>query len=244
MAHDLPEMDEETLRSFSRMRYGHEMWIDGVERKDGTISAYGLYGHKLQPDKPMPTDYANVLLYDDNGRADNPEREIVNKPRGWKFTFEDKGADVYTLYVDSNSVWVTNNEGWHRGCKRDYENVNYSGSFNMVAKRIISKTDDPGSVMHAALEIMPDKARYKVGDTAEFTILYEGKPLANRKATAYCDAWQDLKSVETDAAGKIRIPIDDAGSYVVIAKHVDASKCVSDEFDETSFSTTLLVDAE
>ena len=39
MATLLPEMDEETLRSFSRMRYGHEMWIDGVERKDGEITA-------------------------------------------------------------------------------------------------------------------------------------------------------------------------------------------------------------
>ena len=181
------------------MRYGHEMWIDGVERKDGEISAFGLYGHKLQPDKPMPTDYANVLLYDDNGRAENPDREIVNKPHGWKFTFEDRGADVYTLYIDSNSVWITNNEGWHRGTKRDYSNVNYSGAFNMVAKKIISRTDDPGSVMHATLEIMPSKAKYRIGDTAEFTILYEGKPLANSKIITYCDAWQDLKPVNTDA---------------------------------------------
>ena len=243
MATLLPEMDEETLRSFSRMRYGHEMWIDGVERKDGEITAFGLYGHKLQPDKPMPTDYANVLLYDDNGRAENPDREIVNKPHGWKFTFEDKGADVYTLYIDSNSVWITNNEGWHRGTKRDYSNVNYSGAFNMVAKKIISRTDDPGSVMHATLEIMPSKAKYRVGDTAEFTILYEGKPLANSKIVTYCSAWQDLKPVNTDAEGKIRIPVDDRGSYVVIAKHTDTTKC-SEDFDETGFSTTLLVEAE
>lgn len=243
MAKALPEMDEETLRSFSRMRYGHEMWLDGVEKKDGIISAYGLYGHKLQPDKPMPTDYANVLLYDDNGRAENPDREIVNKPHGWKFSFEDKGADVYTLYIDSNSVWITNDEGWHRGGKRDYSNVTYSGAFNMVAKKIISKTDDPGSVMHATLEIMPSKAKYKVGDTAEFTILYEEKPLPNTKIITYCNAWQDLQPMNTDAEGKIRIPVKDKGSYVVIAKYTDTTKA-SDDFDETGFSTTLLVDAE
>ena len=240
----LPEMDEETLRSFSRMRYGHEMWIDGVERKDGEITAFGLYGHKLQPDKPMPTDYANVLLYDDNGRAENPDREIVNKPHGWKFTFEDKGADVYTLYIDSNSVWITNNEGWHRGTKRDYSNVNYSGAFNMVAKKIISKTEDPGSVMHAALEVMPEAATLKVGSDATMGIFYEGKPLASAKCIIFNRGWQDLLMTKSGADGKVTFKVDQPGDYIVIAKYTDTTKSVSDEFDETSFTTALTIGAE
>lgn len=239
------EMDEETSRSFSRMAYGHEMWIGDVVRKDGVITALGLYGHKLLPDKPMPTDYANVVLYDDNGRADTPERDIINKPRGWQFTFPDKGAEVYTLYIDSDSLWVVNDEGWHRGSKRDYDKITYSGSFNMIAKRIISKNrENPGSVMHAALEIMPDKASYKMGETAVFTILYEGKPLADHKVILFGAGWQDLHNDRTDADGKVSMKVDNPGSYVVIAKHNDPSKCKEDEYDETSFSSTLVVDAE
>ena len=236
-------MDPETFRSFGRQIYGHEIWLGDVFKEDREICVYALYGHKMVPDKPMPTDYAKPVLYDDNGRIGNPDREIVKEPHGWKFSFEDKGADVYTLYIDSNSVWITNDEGWHRGGKRDYSNVTYSGAFNMVAKKIISKTDDPGSVMHATLEIMPSKAKYKVGDTAEFTILYEEKPLPNTKIITYCNAWQDLQPMNTDTEGKIRIPVKDKGSYVVIAKYTDTTKA-SDDFDETGFSTTLLVDAE
>lgn len=245
MAINHQEMDEETARSFSRMAYGHEMWIGDVVRKDGTIEALGLYGHKLQPDKPMPTDYANVLLYDDDGRAPNPEREIINKPRGWRFSFEDKGAKVYTLYIDSDSVWVTNDEGWHRGVKRDYQNVKYSSAYNMVAKRIISRdAADPGSVMHATLEIMPDRASYKVGETARFRVLYEGRPMPNLKVVVFNSGWQDLQFSKTDADGVVSVPVDQKGSIAVIAKYSDSTKAVSEEFDETSFSTTLVVDAE
>ncbi len=87
MPSDSDYMDPETLRSLSRQIYGHEMWIDGVGRDGDEIFAYGLYGHKMVPDKPMPTDYANVLLYDDNGRVENPDREIVKNPHGWRFSF-------------------------------------------------------------------------------------------------------------------------------------------------------------
>ncbi len=245
MADNHHVMDEETSRSFSRMAYGHEMWIEGVKRENGTVSAYGLYGHKLVPDKPMPTDYANVILYDDDGRAPNPEREIVNKPRGWRFTFEDKGADVYTLYIDSNSVWVTNNEGWHRGSKRDYENVKTSAAYSMVAKRIISRDGkNPGSVMHANLEIVPDKATYKTGETAVFKVFYDGKPMPGLKMVVYCSHWQDLQFVKTDAEGILKVPVEQAGSIAVIAKYTDTDKAVSEEFDETSYTTSLVVDAE
>ncbi len=239
------EMDEETLRSFSRMMYGHELWLDRYERRDGRISVYGYYGHKLNPDKPMPTDYANVIVYDDDGRAGDPEKEIVRKPAGWMFSFEDKGADVYTVYVDSNSVWVTNDEGWHRGTKRDWDNVTYSGAANMVAKRIISKNSaDPGDVMHAALEIMPVKAVFKVGEEASMRILYEGKPLKGNKCIVFNRNWQDLRTVSADDDGVLRFVADQPGMYIIVTKHVDPNKSVSEEFDETVFNTSLTIEAE
>lgn len=238
------EMDAETLRSFSRMVYGHEIWIEGVERNGNEVSAFGLYGHKLLPDKPMPTDYANVLLYDDDHRVEDPEREIVNEPHGWKFTFEDKGADVYTLYVDSNSVWVTNDEGWHRGGKRDYDAVNYAGAFNMVAKRIISKDGkNPGNVMHASLEIMPSESTLKVGKETELKVLYEGNPLPNQKVIVYCRGWDELKTMKTDANGILRLVPEDKGTYAFIAKYTDTDKA-TEEFDETVFTMALTIEAE
>ena len=239
------EMDPETLRSFSRAAYGHEIWIGDVFREGGNICAYGLYGHKMVPDKPMPTDYANVILYDDGGRVPDPEREIINDPHGWKFSFPDGGADVYTLYVDSNSVWVTDEEGWHRGCKRDYSAVKYSGAFNMVAKRIISRGGkDPGNVMHAALELMPEKAKLAAGEDVRIKVLYEGQPLKNHRILCYCHAEEQAEFFDTDGDGMLTYPVRKKGDYIFIAKYTDENKKVDEEFDETAFTTTLTMETD
>lgn len=237
-------MDRETERSFSRMIYGHEIWIEGVKKEGDEISVIGLYGHKLLPDKPMPTDYANPVVYDNNGPMETPDRDIINEPRGWQFTFKDNGAKVYTFYIDSCSTWVTDDEGWHRGNKRDFSKTNYSGSFRMMAKRIIPVDGcDAGEVVHAELEIMPDKGKFKVGTDGTITVLYEGKPLSNNKVLVYNRAWQNIEEYKTDSAGKLTIPIKDKGDYVFITKYTDTTK-VSDDFDETVFSMTLTVEAE
>lgn len=237
-------LDPETERSYSRQIYGHEIWIGKVWKEDGAFNAYGLYGHMMVPDKPMPTDYANVLLYDDNGRVEDPDREIVKNPHGWLFSFEDKGADVYTLYVDSNSVWVTNDEGWHRGTKTDYSQVKYCGAYNMVAKRIISKDGvNPGSVMHCALEIMPERATLEVGKDARMKVLYEGNPMRNAKVITYAEDDEDFVVYRTDDEGILTYPVRKRAMHVFIAKYTDESKSTED-FDETSFTTALSMEAE
>ena len=239
------EMDLETERSFSRMAYGHEMWIEGLKLKDGMFSLYGLYGHKLLPDKPMPTDYANPVLYDDDKRVEDPYRDIVNEPRGWEFEFEDKGAKVYTFYIDSCSTWVTDDEGWHRGSKRDFDKVSYSGSFHMTAKKIISRNKkDVGDVRHAELEIVPSEATLYKGKKAEIEVSYEGKPLPDHKVIVYCRGWQDLQTMKTDSDGKLRFDVTDKGTYIFITKYTDTSKSESEDFDETVYSSTLSMEAE
>ena len=243
MERDHIEMDPETFRSFCRQIYGHEIWLGDQGNESGEIFVYGLYGHKMVPDKPMPTDYAHVVLYDDDGRAPNPDREIVEEIQGWKFSFKDEGADVYTLYVDSNSTWVTDEEGWHRGVKRDFSTVKYSGAFNMVAKRIISRNGvNPGNVIHAALEIMPETASLKVGEDARMRILYEGNPMKDFKVLCFCKATENVETYRTDSEGILTYPVKEKGSYLFIAKYTDTEKKVDEEFDETGFTTTLTME--
>lgn len=239
------EIDPETMRSFSRQYYGHEIWLGDVVKDGNEIGVYGLYGHNMVPDYPMPTDYANVILYDDNGRAEDPDREIVKKPHGWFFTFEDKGADVYTLYVDSNSTWVTDEEGWHRGVKRDFSDIKYSGAFNMVAKRIISKDGvDPGSVIHSALELIPEKAVMAVGEPMRIRCLYEGSPLKGARISCYMHDDEDMENTKTDDEGYFSYCPKRSGQAIFIAKHTDEGKNSDDEFDETSFKITLTMEAK
>jgi len=240
-----PENDPEQMRSFARQVYGHEIWVGDVFEEDGQICVYGLYGHKMVPDTPMPTDYAHALLYGNDGRLENPDREIVMDPHGWKFSFDDTGADVYTFYIDSNSTWVTDDSGWHRGTKRDFSSVKYSGAFNMVAKRIISKDGtNPGSVMHAALELMPSRAKLKIGEDAEIKVLYEGEPLKDYKVLCYCQGEDTVEYFKTDSEGVLRYPVKMRGFYIFIVKFTDENKKVVEEFDETGFTTTLTMETD
>jgi uncharacterized GH25 family protein len=237
--------DPETMRSFARQAYGHEMWIGSVVKEGGRFNVYGLYGHKLVADKPMPDDYALPVLYGDDGRLVNPSRQVDEAAKGWRFSFDDTGADVYTFYIDSNSTWVTDESGWHRGVKRDFSDVKYSGAFNMVAKRIISKDGvSPGSVMHATLEIIPSKAKLKVGEDIELKVFYEGKPLKNAKMICYHDGDEAIDNQTTDAEGVLMYPIKQKGSYAFIAKFVDENKKVDEEFDETAFTTVLTMETD
>ena len=34
-------IDDETLRSFSRMAYGHDIWLDEIEKDGDEVSVYG-----------------------------------------------------------------------------------------------------------------------------------------------------------------------------------------------------------
>ena len=56
--------------------------------------------------------------------------------------------------------------------------------------------------------------------------------------------WQDLQTMKTDSDGKLRFDVTDKGTYIFITKYTDDTKAVSDEFDETVFSSTLSMEAE
>ena len=159
--------DDEAERSLSRMNYGHEIWAEGF-RLDGDIfSVLGMYGHKLVPDRPMPEAYTNATVYDDDGPIETPAVELDKDANGWRFKFRDTDADVYTFYIDSDSYWVTDDEGWHRGVKRDFAKVKTSRAFHMTAKKIYSRNGtDAGDVRHAVLEIVPSKAKLQKGEEA------------------------------------------------------------------------------
>jgi uncharacterized GH25 family protein len=103
---------------------------------------------------------------------------------------------------------------------------------------------NPGSVMHSALEIMPEMATLKVGTTETLRVLYEEKPLKGAKCMVYNRKWQDIKQMKSDDSGELSVEIDEPGLYIIICKHTDSSKAVSDEFDETSYTIALTIEAE
>jgi uncharacterized GH25 family protein len=152
---------------------------------------------------------------------------------------------VYTLSIASTAPWVTDESGWHRGVKRDFATVKTSAVYVMAAKRIICKDGkNPGEVMHAVLDMLPEKAKLTVGEDAVIKVLYEGKPLPNVKVICYREGASEFEEYKADSEGVLRYPVTGKGLHAFIARYVDENKSVDDEFDETSYKITLTLETD
>lgn len=235
--------DPELVRSLSRMIYGHETWLENVRKEGGKIVVDGMYGHHMVNDRAMPDVYSNIALFGDRGRIENGF-ELSVEDNCKRLRFDDTGDAVYTVYYDSNNVpWIKNDEGWAMGVKRDFSNVTYAAAYNLLAKKIVSRDGNPGSVVCAVLDIMPDTVRPAVGSKVKVQILYEGKPLPKAKVMVFRKGASEAEKYTADGQGRFEFPVEEAGTYMVIAKHADESKAVEDEYDEAVFESTLVIEA-
>lgn len=235
------EYDEEPIRSLSRLVYGHEIWIGSVERKDGKITFSGDYGHHMNHDRDFPEDYSLIKIIDGKGneikdytmRCDGSARFI---------TFDDPGDEIITVYFYSKPIpWTVDEEGWHKGPKKDFKNVKFSGGFNMIAKRVISKTGKVGDAKGVELEIYPCATRVPAGTKVKMQVLYEGKPQADVDMVAYrADAEDGIKG-KTDKDGKWEVVLDRNGEYMLYANFKDESKAVKDMYDCAAYESTYTI---
>ncbi len=235
------EYDEEPTRSLSRLVYGHEIWIGSVERKDGKITFSGDYGHHMNHDRDFPEDYSLIKIIDGKGkeitdytmRCDGSARFI---------TFDDPGDDVITVYFYSKPIpWTVDDEGWHKGPKKDFKNVKFSGGFNMIAKRVISKDGKVGDANGVKLEIYPCATRVPAGTKVKMQVTYMGKPQADVDMVAYrADAEDGIKG-KTDKDGNCEFLLDRTGEYMLYANYKDQTKGVEGQYDCEVFESTYTI---
>jgi hypothetical protein len=154
----------EDLRRLNRMVYGHENWLYGAEIKDGKVTVMGGYGHRMVSDGPIPASYSKIAIFNEKGPLD-VEYKLETTEKNSKLTFDDTDDDIYTVYFgcESSIIWVITDEGWFNGLKKDFKNVYRSAAYQVISKKVISKTGTPGTIMNSIIDMQLSCVKPKKG---------------------------------------------------------------------------------
>nr|WP_319540614.1 DUF4198 domain-containing protein [uncultured Methanospirillum sp.] len=228
------------------MIQGHEIWLERSDVEKGTVSLSLLYGHNMKQDGLVDESRFQPHVYYQDGHEGEIELRTVDDRH--YLIFKEGETGYMSAYADMGVVIYSKNEdGYNQGPKFQFKGVVYSGAFHQMAKIIVPGKKPENyrpQPTHGILEIVPAKPECTVGSEIELTVYYEDKPLPSVLVKAISKKeGKDLVSIETDNKGVVKIPISRDGEWMFLARHVDSTKKVSDEFDESVFITTLVLDA-
>jgi len=230
----------------SLMAIGHEIWLGDVKTEDVGAELALSYGHNMKQDGSLDPERITPLVYTPTGTTQTPSLNPKDDHYQIRFSADDDG--YYTAVVDLSTVVISKtDEGRQIGPRHQFKNVTYAGAFHQMAKRVIPIGEAgqfDGGLVHGILEIVPNEPMMAVGGEAELKVYYEGQPLlaAEVKAVSQKEG-KDIWIMKTDEEGVARGPITTDGEWMFLVRHVDPTKKVSEEFDETVFVSTLVVEA-
>lgn len=236
-------MEEKNL---SLMIQGHEIWLERSGTEGGNVVLSLVFGHNMRPDGAGDISRFSPHLYLPDGTRGEVSLLPGKDCHFMKFKAADDG--YYTAYVDmGTAVWSQTKDGYNQGPKFQFKDVIYAGAYHQMAKAIIPAGNASayrGDPLHGILEIVPKEPVCQIGKDMELSVLYEDKPLASAQIIAVSkQQGKEVASSKTDENGLARIPITVEGEYMFLARHIDRTKRVSDEFDESVFINTLVLEA-
>jgi uncharacterized GH25 family protein len=230
----------------SLMAIGHEIWLGEAKTNDSGAELSLLYGHNMKQDGSLDPRRITPLVYTPAGATLTPS--LTPNEDHYKIGFPADGDGYFTTVVDLSAVVLSKtDEGYQVGPKHQFKNVTYSGAFHQMAKRIIP-IGEPGEFngdpVHGILEIVPSVLRVAVGGEVELKVYYEGRPLSAAEVKAVSQKeGKDIWTMKTDKEGVARGPISTDGEWMFLVRHVDPTKKASEDFDETVFVNTLVMEA-
>lgn len=230
----------------SLMAIGHEIWLGEAKSNSSGAELSLFYGHNMKQDGSLDPKRITPLVYTPAGSALTPS--LTPKEDHYKIGFSAEGDGYYTAIADMSAViFSKTDEGYQVGPRYQFKNVTYAGAFHQMAKRVIPIGDAgefKGNLVHGILEIVPKEPRMAVGGEAELRVYYEGQPLPAVEVKAVSQKeGKDLWTMKTDDEGVARGPITTDGEWMFLVRHVDPTKKVNEEFDETVFVNTLVMEA-
>jgi uncharacterized GH25 family protein len=236
-------LDERTLEALSKVYYGHELWFEKPSIKGEKVSCHLMHGHNMSIDGVSPKMYVNSFIYTPDKKRKVKGNEKEGK-EDWLVSTPKTADGDYTFYIDSSSVWCKDAKGkWTMGSKSKVKKVAYSGAYQLVAKKIIpvNAKGDFTPRAHTTLDILPASRSIKVGESIAFKVKYERRNLTGVQMKAYCK--ESKKEVMVDiVGGNATVKIDSKGTWMFLVRYRDESKKVSEEYDETVFVTTLVME--
>lgn len=228
------------------MAQGHEMWLERAKIEDGNVELALLYGHNMRADGIADPERITSIVYLPDRTTLEPA--LTSKEDRHLMTFKAEKEGYYTAIVDLASVVLSQTkEGYQIGPRFKFKDVIYAGAFHQMAKRIVpigdAGTYSGGELVHGILEIVPKDIRCEVGGEVELSVFYEGKNLASAEMKAVSKReGKEMALVTTDENGFARVPITGEGEWMFLVRHRDPAKKVSEEYDESVFVSTLVME--
>ncbi|MDD1762252.1 MAG: DUF4198 domain-containing protein [Methanothrix sp.] len=228
----------------SLMVQGHEIWLE--KNGNGSAQLSIMFGHNMHRDGAVDIKRLMANVFDQNGGK--VDAELLSGQDSNTLEFKAAKDGFYTAFVDMGvTIWSVNKDGYKEGPKFKYKDVTYSGAFHQMAKYIVAvgkAGEYKSSPLHGILEIIPKEPNFQVGSDALLTVMYEDKPLVGVEVKAVSkNEGKEMALVKTDRSGSVRIPITVAGEWMFLARYNDSSKKVNEEFDESVFINTLVMEA-
>ena len=227
------------------MAQGHEIWLEKAKIEDSGVELALLYGHNMRADGIADPERITSIVYSPDGAILKPAQTSKEDHHLLKFQAEKDG--YYTAIVDLASVILSQTkEGYQVGPSFKYKDVIYAGAFHQMAKRTVPIGDAGayrGELMHGILEIVPKDIRCEVGSEVELNVFYEGKNLVSAEVKAVSKKeGKEIALVTTDESGIAKVPIACEGEWMFLVRHRDPTKRVSEEYDESVFVSTLVME--
>jgi uncharacterized GH25 family protein len=235
----------EMRNTLTLMVQGHEIWLEKGKIEDGKVELALLYGHNMRADGIADPERITSFVYSPDGATLEPA--LTSKEDRHLLTFQAGKEGYYTTIADLASVILSQTkEGYQIGPRFKYKDVIYAGAYHQMAKRIVPIGDTGayrGEFVHGILEIVPKDIRCEVGSEVKLNVSYEGKNLASAEVKAVSKKkGKEMALVTTDENGIAKVSIACDGEWMFLVRHRDPTKKVSEEYDESVFVSTLVME--
>jgi uncharacterized GH25 family protein len=238
----------ETMDKMVLMVFGHEIWLENANVKGTSADVRLAYGHNMKTDGQVDSKRITSVVYGPGRKKivpaikPNADRHVVT------FTGEKPGYYIPVVDLSPMVFSKTKTDEYRTGPRKMYKDIVYAGAFHQMAKTIIpigtAGKYTPRHV-HGILDLMPESPVLTPDKEISLTVLYEGKPAKGVTVKAISKKeGKDLATVVSDAKGIVKIPISRNGMWMFIARHNDPEKAVKDEYDETVFISTLVMETK
>lgn len=229
------------------MIQGHEIWMESIKEENNSVSVDLLFGHNMRIDGIA--DKSRFITSYFSPDEKQGEIDLITAEDRHYLNFNPSTEGYYSVYADMGAViFSINEDGYNQGPKYKFKGVTYSGAFHQMAKTIVpigNVGEYQPKPLHGILEIVPRTVLQTVGSKVELTVYYEDKPLTGVDVKAISGAeGKEMACNPTDQNGAVTIPLSAPGKWMFLARYADKTKKVSEEFDESVFISSLVLDVK
>ena len=241
----VPDRDSQD-RKMALMAGGHEIWLGDVQVKGSQVNLSLFYGHNMRQDGVPDPDKITSLVFPPSGPIFKPGISVNGG--SLLLGFDAPVAGYYTIIANQGIQVISQiKNGYVLGPRSKFKDVIYAGAFHQIAKRIVAVrkrgvyTTD---LAHGILEIIPGSPECEVGDRLMLKARYGGRPLPHAGITVVSGKKKrKLAVLKTDEKGEAAIKIPWDGEWMFLLNHRDPFKKMNQEFDESVFVCTLVMEA-